>query len=184
MSMTKTSAVIVCCVMKIRRKTKQRNSVTFFIRLSTKHKHHMSWAVIWRKLLIVFARIWKRGTVECFRASVREKKHQPLHIRMWWEYPVKFTQSMKITFMFTCIQAHPKRHNQHAKRFNQITCYDVIVFLCICIFVFYFFSFFFNSTLFIDYALTNCMAVHFYTKWIDSSDEFYIFSLHVMSFFC
>lgn len=139
MSMTKTSAVIVCCVMKIRRKTKQRNSVTFFIRLSTKHKHHMSWAVIWRKLLIVFARIWKRGTVECFRASVREKKHQPLHIRMWWEYPVKFTQSMKITFMFTCIQAHPKRHNQHAKRFNQITCYDVIVFLCICIFVFYFF---------------------------------------------
>lgn len=42
----------------------------------------MSWAVIWRKLLIVFARIWKRGTVECFRASVREKKkHQPLHIR-------------------------------------------------------------------------------------------------------
>lgn len=31
MSMTKTSAVIVCCVMKIRRKTKQRNSVTFFL---------------------------------------------------------------------------------------------------------------------------------------------------------
>lgn len=128
----------------------------------------MSWAVIWRKPLIVFARIWKCGTVECFRASVREKKKAPtITYTMWWEYPVKFTQSMKITFMFTCIQAHPKRHNQHAKRFNQITCYDVIVHKYFFAFAFSFSIFFLSSSIRL-YSLTMHLRIVWLFTFIQS----------------